>query len=294
MSTKNDALVGIRKMYKLYINGAFVRSESGHSDPLWDGTAFGANISRASRKDARDAVTAARAAQRTWSALTPANRGLILYRLAEMLEGRRSELQDRVREGLALGAAEAAREISAAIDRCIWYSGWCDKYAALLSSRNPVAGPHFNVSSPEPAGVVAILAPDQPALLGLVSVLLPPLVSGNTAVLVASQRDPRTAIVFAEALATADFPPGVVNILTGTREELALGLASHMDVNAIAFEGGDAAFTQRIERAATNNLKRVHAYAARARDEWFLESAQSLDEIGHTTEIKTIWHPVGA
>lgn len=294
MPKSNGAHLEVRKMYKLFINGAFVRSESGRSDPLWDGKSFGANIARASRKDARDAVSAARSAFGGWSARTPANRGLVLYRLAEMLEGRRGDLAQRVAEGLALNSAEAQREVVAAIDRTIWYAGWCDKYGALLSTRNPVAGPHFNVSSPEPVGVVAVLAPDRPALLGLLSVLLPPLVTGNAVVLVAGERDPRTAVVFAEALATADVPPGVVNILTGTRDELGPGLASHMDVNAISFENSDAERTQRLECAAANTLKRVHVYPARARDEWFLPHAQSLDELEAMVEIKTIWHPVGA
>jgi len=269
-------------MYKLFINGAFVRSESGRSDPLWDGSEFGANIARGSRKDVRDAVVAARAAQSKWWKTTPGTRGLILYRLAEMLEARRAEFIELL---------DDANEVDAAIDRTIWYAGWCDKYNALLSARNPVGGPHFNFSTAEPAGVVAILAPDEPSLLGLVSVLLPPLVAGNAAVLVASEKDPRTAVVFAEAVATSDIPAGVVNIITGYRSELGPVLAKHMDVNTIAFVDGDQ--TAELQTFAAENVKRTHVFAKRNRAAWFEERAQSLDEIAAYSEIKTIWHPAG-
>lgn len=292
MSKNHDVRLDVRKMYKLYINGAFVRSESGRSDPLWDGKAFGANISRASRKDARDAVVAARAAQSKWWKSTPNTRGLILYRLAEMMEARRGELTERVREGLDLSNSDAEREVTAAIDRTLWYAGWCDKYNALLSTRNPVGGPHFNFSTAEPMGVVAVLAPDRPSLLGLVSVLLPPIVAGNAVVAVPSERDPRTAIVFAEALATSDLPAGVANILTGYRSEVAPVLAKHMDVNAIAFEATDP-LRETIEREAAENVKRARAYPERSREEWFATAAQSLDDIAAFSEIKTIWHPAG-
>jgi acyl-CoA reductase-like NAD-dependent aldehyde dehydrogenase len=288
-----DVRLSVRKMYKLYINGAFVRSESGRSDPLWDGKEFGANIARASRKDVRDAIVAARAAQPKWWKIAPATRGLTLYRLAEMVEARRTELTERAREGLQLSAAEAEREVTAAIDRTVWYAGWCDKYNALLSTRNPVSGPHFNVSSAEPTGVVAVLAPDRPALLGLVSVLLPPIVAGNAVVLVASERDPRTAIVFAEALATSDLPAGIANVLTGYRNELAPIFAKHMDVNAIVFGDGDNELAKTIERESAENVKRTHRYPERSREDWFAPKAQSLDLIAQTSEIKTIWHPAG-
>lgn len=293
MSKNGDARLAIRKMYKLFINGAFVRSESGRSDPLWDGKEFGANIARASRKDVRDAVVAARSAAAPWSSNAPATRGLILYRLAEMLEARRDELIARTMEGLDLTRTEAQTEVAAAIDRTVWYAGWCDKYGALLSTRNPVATPHMNVSHPEPTGVVAILAPDRPALLGLISVLLPPLVSGNTVIAVASERDPRTAIVLAEAIATSDLPAGVVNILTGFRSELAPVLAGHMDINAISFEDGNPELTLTIGREAAENVKRQHLYPQRSRAQWLAAEAQSLDAIAAFTEIKTIWHPVG-
>ena len=199
-----------------------------------------------------------------------------------MLEARRAELFEHCGD---------EGEVSAAIDRTVWYSGWCDKYNALLSSRNPVAGPHFNFSTAEPTGVVGILAPDEPALLGLVSVLLPPLVAGNTVVLVASEKDPRTAIVFAEALATSDIPAGVVNIITGFRSELGPVLAKHMDVNAIAFVDGSQ--TTELQTFSAQNVKRTHVIPERSKREWFDESAQSLDEIAAYSEIKTIWHPAG-
>ena len=280
-------------MYKLFINGAFVRSESGRSDPLWDGKAFGANIARGSRKDVRDAVVAARAAQSKWWQTAPGTRGLVLYRLAEMMEARRAELTDRVREGLALSQTSADREVGASIDRTIWYAGWCDKYGALLSTRNPVGGPHFNFSTAEPTGVVGMLAPDSPALLGAVSMLLPALAGGNAVVLVASERDPRTAMVFAEALATSDIPGGVVNIITGHRSELGPILAKHMDVNALAISDDDDVFVGELERFGAENVKRIRRIAKRTREQWFDQEAESLDDIASYCEIKTIWHPAG-
>lgn len=269
-------------MYKLFINGAFVRSESGRSDPLSDGKEFAANIARGSRKDVRDAVVAARAAQAKWWKTPPGTRGLVLYRLAEMLEARRSELIDRTGD---------ETEVSAAIDRTIWYAGWCDKYNGLLSTRNPVGGPHFNFSTAEPTGVVAILAPDEPSLLGLVSMLLPALVAGNATVTIASEKDPRTAVVFAEALATSDLPAGVANVITGYRSELGPVLAKHMDVNALSFVDGEQ--NAELQTFAAQNVKRIHIIPRRSRREWFDSSAQSLDEIAAYSEIKTIWHPAG-
>ncbi len=279
-------------MYKLYINGAFVRSESGRSDPIGDDGEFGANVARASRKDARDAVVAARNAAAKWSTTAPATRGLVLYRLAEMIEARRAEFVERVRDGSGVTPAEADREVAAAIDRTVWYAGWTDKFSALLSTRNPVAGPHFNASTAEPAGVVAVLAPDRPSLLGTLSVLLPPLVSGNAVVLVASESDPRTAIALAEAIATSDLPAGTVNVLTGSRDELGPVLAKHMDVNAIAFEDGNALADQ-LEIESVANVKRVHRFPQRSPGDWAKAGAQSLDEVAAYCEIKTIWHPAG-
>ena len=245
--------VAIRKMYKLYINGAFARSESGRSDQI-----DGENVAHASRKDVRDAVVAARAAHEKWAGQTPALRGLVLYRLAEMMEARKAELAAQLVAGGTADAGEAAREVTAAIDRTVWYAGWCDKYLALASTRNPVAGPHFNFSTPEPTGIVALLAPDEPALLGLVTAVLPALVSGNAVVVVAGERDPRTAVVFAECLATSDLPAGAANVLTGTRAELGPVLAGHMDVNALGGFGLDPAAEKRLGELAAENVKRAH------------------------------------
>lgn len=280
-------------MYKLFINGEFVRSESGRSDPLRDGKDFAANIARASRKDARDAVVAARAGQRAWWKAPPGTRGLVLYRLAEMMEARRTELTERVREGSECSTSEATAEVTAAIDRAIWYAGWCDKFGALLSTRNPVGGPHFNFSTPEPMGVVAVLAPDEPVLLGLVSTALPPIVAGNAVVVVASEKDPRTAVVFAEAVATSDLPAGVFNLLTGSRAEVGPVLAKHMDVNAISYDAADVELATELERDAAENVKRARPRIERNGKEWFSGDAQSLDDIEAFSEIKTIWHPAG-
>lgn len=268
-------------MYKLFIDGAFVRSESARSEPLHNG-GFAGNIARASRKDARDAVCAARRAQLTWWKTGAAARGLILYRLAEMLEARRAEFAELLTD---------VRQIDAAIDRTLWYAGWCDKYNALLSARNPVSGPHVNISTAEPAGVVALLAPDEPALLALVSTLLPAVVAGNSVVAVASETEPRSAIVFAEAVATSDVPRGVVNILTGYRNELAPVLAKHMDVNAIAFESSPQ--DAELQVFSAENLKRTHVFPKRRSRDWYSSGAQSLTDIAAYCEIKTIWHPAG-
>jgi acyl-CoA reductase-like NAD-dependent aldehyde dehydrogenase len=282
----SNGRVAIRKMYKLYINGAFARSESGRSDQI-----DGENVAHASRKDVRDAVVAARAALAKWSSQTPALRGLVLYRLAEMMEARKAELAAQLVAGGTIDDAEAQREVAAAIDRAVWYAGWCDKYLALASTRNPVGGPHFNFSTPEPTGVVALLAPDEPALLGLVTALLPVLVSGNAAVLVAGERDPRTAIVFAECLATSDLPAGAANVLTGVRAELAPVLAGHMDVNALGAFGLDTAAEKRLGELAAENVKRTHFEDAPARETWFGASYDDLERVLAFTELKTIWHP---
>lgn len=293
MPKQDEARLPVRKMYKLYINGAFVRSESARSDLMHDGTPFASNVARASRKDLRDSVVAARAAASKWSAITPGTRGLILYRLSEMMEARKDEFVARLREGSALSESDARAETEAAIDRTVWYAGWCDKFAALLSTRNPVGGPHFNFSSAEPMGVVGILAPEDPALLGLISTVLPPLVAGNAVIVLAPERDPRTAMTLAEALATSDLPAGAVNILTGQQSEVAPHLAKHMDVNAIAFSEGEKLFTTALQRFAAENVKRTRIFPSRSRKDWFAPAAQSLDEIASYCEIKTIWHPAG-
>jgi acyl-CoA reductase-like NAD-dependent aldehyde dehydrogenase len=276
--------LSVRKTYKLFIGGAFPRSESGRSYTVNDAKGrFVANASHASRKDARDAVTAARKAA---GGRTPYNRGQILYRIAEILEGRRAQFADELRSaGLAKGAATA--EVDEAIDRWVWYAGWADKLGAVLGSANPVSGPFFNFSTPEPTGVVAIVAPDSP-LLGLVSVVAPAIVSGNTCVVVASEPMPLPSITLAEVLATSDLPAGVVNVLTGRRDELAPWLASHMDVNALDLAGVSEDRVKELEEAATGNLKRVLRPAG---SDWSREPGTA--RMTAFLETKTVWHPVG-
>jgi acyl-CoA reductase-like NAD-dependent aldehyde dehydrogenase len=259
----------VKKTYKLYIGGAFPRSESGRTYE-----AEGVNVARGSRKDLRDAVRAARRAFAGWSGMTAYNRGQVVYRIAEMLEARRSEFAD-----LSSGADEVDR----AIDRLVWYAGWADKLAQVLGSSNPVAGPYFNFTVPEPTGVVGILAPDEPPLLGLVSRVAPAIVGGNTTVVVASETHPLAAVELAEVLATSDVPAGVVNLLTGFREELAPWLAGHMDVNAIDLAGADGQVDE-LERLAAENVKRVVRGAADDQSPW---------EIASFLELKTVWHPIG-
>jgi acyl-CoA reductase-like NAD-dependent aldehyde dehydrogenase len=259
----------VKKTYKLFIGGAFPRSESGRTYE-----ADGQNVARASRKDVRDAVRAARAAQPQWASATAYNRGQVLYRLAEMVEARAGEFAE-----LSTGRDEVERSI----DRIVWYAGWADKLAQVIGSANPVAGPYFNFTVPEPTGVVALLAPAEPPLLGLVSRLMPPLVGGNAVVAVASERLPLAAIELAEALATSDVPGGVVNILTGRHEELGPVLASHMDVNAIDLTGADGQAPE-LERLAAENVKRVVRGHGDAQSPW---------EIASFLELKTIWHPIG-
>ena len=259
----------VRKTYKLYVGGAFPRSESGRTYE-----AEGQNVARASRKDARDAVRAARAGFAAWSAATAYNRGQVLYRLAEMMEARAADLT-RVCSG--------REEVEAAIDRVVWYAGWADKLPQVLGGSNPVAGPYFDFTVPEPTGVVAVLAPDEPPLGGLVSRILPPLVGGNAVVAVASEAHPLAALELAEAVATADVPAGAVNILTGLAGELAPWLAGHMDVNAIDLTGADGDRAE-LERLAAENVKRVVRSSAHAQSPWEIEAF---------LELKTVWHPIG-
>jgi acyl-CoA reductase-like NAD-dependent aldehyde dehydrogenase len=256
----------VRKTYKLYVGGAFPRSESGRTYLVQ-----GQNVARASRKDVRDAVREARASFPAWAGRDAMNRGQILYRLAETIESRRAAFADVTGD---------AGEVEAAIDRVVWYAGWADKLAQALGSSNPVAGPYFNFTAPEPTGVVGILAPAEPPLLGLVSRLAPVLVSGNTVVAVASEARPLAAIELAEALATSDVPAGVVNVLTGYHEELGPWLAGHLDVNALDLARPDA----ELERLAADNVKRVVRRGA----DW-----ESLSAISDFVELKTVWHPVG-
>ena len=259
----------VKKTYKLFIGGAFPRSESGRTYE-----AQGQNVARASRKDVRDAVVAARGAQPKWASATAYNRGQVLYRIAEMMESRVPELAE---------LCSGKDEVHKAIDRWVWYAGFADKLAQVLGGTNPVAGPYFNFTIPEPTGVVAIVAPDDPPLLGLVSRIAPALTGGNAVVAVASETQPLAAIELAEALATSDIPGGVVNLLTGHRAELAPWLASHMDVNAIDLTGADGLRTD-LERAAAENVKRVILGSP---------DSQSLYEISAFLELKTVWHPIG-
>ncbi|TDE34727.1 aldehyde dehydrogenase family protein [Actinomadura sp. 6K520] len=279
--------LAVRKTYKLFIGGAFPRSESGRSYVVTDAKGrFVANASRASRKDARDAVVAARKAFPGWSGRTAYNRGQILYRVAEMLEGRRDQFTAELR-GTGLSRSQAAAEADAAVDRWVWYAGWADKISAVAGSANPVSGPFFNFSTPEPTGVVAVVAPDSP-LLGLVSVVAPVIVSGNTAVVVASEPAPLPAVTLAEVLATSDLPGGVVNILTGHRAELAPWLADHMDVNAVDLTGAAPGDVPDLEERAAGNLKRVLRPDGEG---WTAEPGTA--RLTAFLETKTVWHPVG-
>ncbi|GAA4625272.1 aldehyde dehydrogenase family protein [Actinoallomurus vinaceus] len=279
--------LSVRKTYKLFIGGVFPRSESGRTVIVNDAKGkFVAHAARASRKDVRDAVVAARKAQSGWAGRTGYNRGQILYRVAEMLEGRRGQFVEELR-GSGLGKTAAAAEVDAAIDRWVWYAGWADKFAQVTGSANPVSGPFFNFSTPEPTGVVGVIAPDS-ALLGLVSVIAPVIVTGNTAVVVASEPAPLPAITLAEVLATSDLPGGVVNLLTGHRAELAPWLASHQDVNALDLTGAPGDLAADCERAAADTLKRVHRPAA---DDWSADPGTG--RLTAFLETKTVWHPVG-
>ncbi|MBV9379875.1 MAG: aldehyde dehydrogenase family protein [Streptosporangiaceae bacterium] len=281
--------IAVRKTYKLYIGGAFPRSESGRSYAVTDHRGgFLANAALASRKDARDAVVAARKAFAGWSAATAYNRGQVLYRVAELLEGRRAQFAAEVRaaSGAAVRAAEA--EVDAAVDRWVWYAGWADKLTQVRGSANPVAGPYFGFSLPEPTGVVAVLAPVSSPLLGLVSVIAPAIVSGNTVVVLAAERCPLPAITLSEVLATSDVPGGVVNVLTGRMAEIAPWLASHMDVNAIDLSAAPEPLGCELAESAAANLKRV----LRLGDgDWSAEPG--LERMFGYLETKTVWHPVG-
>ncbi|GAA0336312.1 aldehyde dehydrogenase family protein [Micropruina glycogenica] len=278
----------VRKTYKLYIGGAFPRSESGRTYLVNDASGrLLANAAKASRKDARDAVVAARKAFGGWSGRTAYNRGQVVYRVAEVLESRRAQFEAELAAGGSSGA-EARAEVDAAIDRLVWYAGWSDKIAQVDGSANPVAGPYFNLSSPEPAGVVAVIAPAS-ALLGLVSVVAPLIAAGNTCVVIASEVVPLVAITFAEVLATSDVPGGVVNILTGEVAEIAPWLASHMDVNGLDLTGvTDADLARDLEVAAADNLKLVRRAGVEN-----LDDSPALDRMTRFMEIKTVWHPMG-
>ncbi|MCH8073615.1 MAG: aldehyde dehydrogenase family protein [Proteobacteria bacterium] len=289
--TATGTRVPVAKTYKIYIDGKFPRTESGRYFALEnsDGHVI-ANICRSSRKDFRNSVVAARTAFADWSAASAYLRGQILYRIAEMLEGRSDQF---VTELILQGESKrrAQKEVEASIDRLIHYAGWSDKYQQIFSSVNPVSSAHFNFSVLEPTGVVAVLAPDESGLIGLVSNIAPVIVGGNTCVVLASEQMPLCAVSFAEILHAADVPPGVVNILTGFREELVQQFASHMDVNAVVFCDGDADLARDIQDHAANNIKRV---IDRVNTDWGDDSAQNPYLIKQTQEIKTTWHPIGS
>ncbi|WP_199701729.1 aldehyde dehydrogenase family protein [Jiangella rhizosphaerae] len=285
--------LAVKKTYKLYVGGKFPRSESGRSYEVTDAKGrFLANAAWASRKDARDAVVAARKAVPGWSGATAYNRGQVLYRVAEVMEGRHAQFVDEVAAGEGLSRAKATAVVDESIDRWVWYAGWADKIAQVVGSSNPVAGPYFDFSVPEPTGVVAVLAPQRSSLLGLVSVLAPVVVGGNTAVLLASAERPLPAITLSEVLATSDVPGGVVNVLTGRLADTAPVLAAHMDVNAVDLAGaaGDADHARELELAAADNLKRV-VRAPETEPDWLAEPG--LERITAYLETKTVWHPVG-
>lgn len=278
-ATAAPVRLAVRKTYKLFIGGAFPRSESGRTYVVADSKGqFVANAAQASRKDARDAVLAARAAFGKWSGATAYNKGQVIYRIAEMLEGRRDEFT----------ALEVpASEVDEAIDRLVWYAGWTDKISQVVGGANPVAGPYFNLSSPEPSGVVAVVAPSTPTLLGLVSVIAPAIATGNTVIVISDA--PRVAITLAEVLATSDVPGGVVNILTGSAAEVAPWLASHADVNGLDLTGlADAKLAVELEQAAADTLKRVRRPA---RVDWTADPG--LSPMTAYLETKTVWHPKG-
>ena len=283
--------LAVRKTYKLYVGGAFPRSESGRTYEVADTRGhFLANAAWASRKDARDAVVAARGAFSKWSAMTAYNRGQVLYRVAEVMEGRHAQFVDEVESGEGLSASRARAAADAAIDRWVWYAGWTDKLAAVVGGANPVAGPYFDFSMPEPTGVVAVLAPQESSLLGLVSVLAPVLAGGNTTVLVTSKERPLPAVTLAEVLATSDVPGGVVNVLTGDSAELGPWLAEHADVDGIDLTGAPHGRAMEFEREAAGTVKRV-LRPQHPEPDWTADPG--LARMTPFLETKTVWHPIG-
>jgi acyl-CoA reductase-like NAD-dependent aldehyde dehydrogenase len=289
--------IGVRKTPKLYIGGAFPRTESGRAYEVFDAKGeLLANASRGTRKDIREAVRAARKAFAGWAGRTAYNRSQILYRIAELMEGRREQFIAEVVAAEGMTRARAARTVDASIDRWVWYAGWADKYPQVVGTVNPVAGPYFNFSLPEPTGVVGIIAPEASSLLGLVSRLAPVIVSGNAAVVLASEARPLPAVTLTEVLATSDVPGGVVNLITGLRRELVGHLAGHMDVNALDAFGASVDEATELEIIAVENVKRFVRPPAAGLDryDWLASGAQSPYFIGDFVEIKTVWHPVGA
>jgi len=283
----------VRKTYKLFVGGNFVRSESGRYLPARSKTGQSLdNFCHASRKDFRDAVSAARAAFDGWSGRSAYLRGQILYRAAEMLQNRAGEMVAEISRSTGASMSLARREVTLAIDRLVYYAGWTDKYCQIFASVNPVASSHFNFTTPEPSGVVVVLAPDEPALVSLVSILAAVILSGNTAVAVASEKYPLPALTFAEVLATSDLPAGVVNLLSGKRVDLIPHIASHMDVNAIFDATGVQEVGAKLRAGTALNLKR-YANRSLAQPEWFSPKAEDPYWILDTIEFKTAWHPIG-
>ena len=286
-----SAHLAVKKTYKLFIGGKFPRSESGRYLPAKSATGEHLdNYAHASRKDFRDAVVAARSAVDGWTKATAYNRGQILYRAAEMLQHRAGELAHEISRSTGQSGAKAKREVATAIDRLVHFAGWTDKYSQVFGSVNPVASPHFNFTTPEPMGVVVALAPDEPCLLALVSLVAPVILSGNAAIVIASEKYPLPAATFSEILATRDLPGGVVNVLTGKRAELAPHIASHMDVNAIVDGTEDAAVSAVLQGGVATNLKR---YASHTAADWFSAKTENPYWILDTVEFKTAWHPIG-
>jgi acyl-CoA reductase-like NAD-dependent aldehyde dehydrogenase len=290
--------IEVRKTYKLYIGGAFPRTESGRSYLVHaaDGTPL-ANACRASRKDLRDAVRSARKAQPGWAGKTAMNRGQVLYRVAELMEGRRDQFTAEVAAAEGLRADRAATVVGRAIDRWVWYAGWADKIAQVLGSSNPVAAPYFNFTIPEPTGVVGLVAPETSSLLGLVSRLAPPLVSGNAVVLITSETRPLPAVTLSEVLATSDVPGGVVNVLTGYKRELVPVMAGHVDIDALDTWGVPDAMRLETEQLAADDIKRLSrrpTTVTEARFDWLDDRATERPEwIAAFLEMKTVWHPIG-
>jgi len=275
--------IDVKKTYKLYINGAFPRTESGRTYEVKSAKGvFIANPCLASRKDLRDAVVAARAAHSGWNKATAYNRGQILYRIAEMLEGRKAQFVEEIVVSTGTTKVKAEKEVIESVDRLVWYAGWTDKIASLAGSTNPVAGPYYNFTIPESMGVVAAIAPESPSLLGLIDAIAPIIASGNTVIVLASTKFPLSAMTFAEVLATSDLPAGVVNILTGKKEEIAPWMASHMDIDAMDISGVSVKISHELKVAGAENLKRIHSF-------------KGSDPARITTfmEAKTVWHPIG-
>ncbi len=288
--------LAVAKTKKLYIGGDFPRSESGRSYPLTAKQTgkFYANIAQASRKDARNAVEAARKAFGSWSRKTAFNRGQILYRMAEMLEARAGEISGELSAVSGVSADAARREVEAAVDRLVWYSGWCDKFQQLAGNHNPVSGSYFDFTIPEPMGVVVAACPAYAPVLGFISQIAPIIAGGNSVIAISSEENPAVVVSLAEVLATSDLTGGVVNVLTGYHKELLPGLAQHMDVNALDLAGVSDAERVELEKAATENLKRIRLKSWKSADDLYGPAGEKLDYITDFQEYKTIWHPIEA